>query len=143
MKDSSTLVLKNLPRLTPYAHPMGGFFDAFALPFEWGLSFFKKNYYPTENLVRPDEDFSRYHFLNPATVTVKLHSGEKLSASSMGPPGFAGTPEIEMEEMVFAKLASTGIGSAAQKRICDFALHLRRLDADAMKNFVEWFMCQL
>lgn len=143
VEDSTALVLKNLHRLAPYMRRMGGFIDAFTLPLEAGLAIFRKQRYPTENLVTPTEDFSRYKFINPATVTVKLANGENIAATSLNPPGFAGTSDAEMTATVIEKLASSGVGADAVKKIHDFALECEDLKASEVKAFFEWFMRQL
>jgi len=143
LKDSSTLVLKNLHRLGPYVKRMGGFFDAFQIPFEAGMNLLKKNRYPTENLFTPEEGFERFRFINPATVTVNFTNGEKLSATCLNPPGFAGTPEAEMTDTAMEKLSSSGIGEASVKKIRDFAFELESLAAADVKAFAAWFMRQL
>jgi 2-methylcitrate dehydratase PrpD len=143
IKDSGTLVLKNLHRLGPYVNRMGGFADAFQIPFEAGINFFRKSRYSTESLVLPDDDFSRFTFINPATVTVKFKSGKKLSASSLYPPGFAGTTEAEMTETVMEKLTTSGISDAGAKKIRDFAFNPQDLTPAEIKTFSNWFMNQL
>jgi hypothetical protein len=122
---------------------MGGFMDAFQIPFEAGFNLFRKHRYPTENLVLPDEDFSRFTFVNPATVSVVLRSGEKLTASSLFPPGFAGTPEAEMTETVLEKLRSSGIDESAVAKIRDFAFEPEKLSAPDVQAFQAWFMQQV
>ncbi len=143
LKDSGTLVLKNIHRLGPYMKRMGGFSDAFQMPLEAGINLFRKNRYPTENLVTPDEDFSRFRFINPATVTVKFKSGKKLTALSLNPPGFAGTPEAEMTETVMEKLTTSGIADAGARKIRDFAFNPGDFKAAEVKAFSDWFIHQL
>lgn len=143
LKDSGTLMLKNLHRLGPYMQRMGGFMDAFQIPFEVGINLFRKSRYPTENLVLPDEDFSRFTFVNPATVSIVLRSGEKLSASSLFPPGFAGTPDAEMTETALEKLRSSGIAEPAVERIRAFAFQSEALSAADVQAFAAWFMQEI
>ena len=143
LKDSGSIMLKNLHRLGPYMQRMGGFMDAFQIPLEAGINLFRKSRYPTDNLVLPDEDFSRFTFVNPATVSVVLRSGEKLTASSLYPPGFAGTPEAEMTETVLEKLRSSGIAEAAVEKIRTFAFENEKCSAAEVQAFQDWFMQQV
>lgn len=143
LKDSGTIVLKNLLRLGPYVKRMGGFSDAFQLPLEAGLNLFKKSRYPTEGLKTPEEDYARYTFLNPATVLVKFKSSKKLSAKSMYPPGFAGTPREQMEEAVMEKLTTSGISASAVKKINSFTEALPTASAAEVRAFGEWFFEQI
>jgi hypothetical protein len=136
-------VLKNLLRLGPYVRRMGGFSDAFQLPLEAGLNLFKKSRYPTEGLKTPEEDYTRYTFLNPATVTVKFKSGKKLSAMSMYPPGFAGTPPEQMEETVIEKLTTSGVSASAVKKISGFTSGVAEASAADVRAFGEWFFEQI
>ena len=143
LKDSGSLVLKNLHKLGPYMRRMGGFSDAFQIPLEAGINLFRKSRYPTDNLVSPEEDYTRFRFINPATVTVKLRNGEKITATRLNPPGFAGTPEPEMTETVMEKLTTSGISAGATKKIRDFAFEGAELKATAVKAFSDWFLHQL
>lgn len=143
LKDSTTIMLKNLHRLGPYVKRMGGFADAFGLPLEAGINLFKKSRYPVENLFTPEDDFSRFRFINPATVTVKFRSGQKFTASSLNPPGFAGTPEAEMTATVREKLATSGAAAATVQKIIDFAEAAADLSSNQVRTFSTWFMGQV
>lgn len=143
LKNSATVMLQNLPRLGPYFDRMRGFTDAFQIPLELGLNLFREKRYSTEGLVSPDGDFNRYRFINPATVTVKTKSGKEIRASSLNPPGFAGTPAAEMDATVNEKLLSSGISVANAEKIKQFAAHLGRLSAADVSRFADWFMTEV
>lgn len=142
LKDSTAIMLKNLHRLGPYMQRMGGFMDAFQIPLEAGMNLFRKSRYPTERLVSPDEDYERFTFVNPAFVTVKLANGEKMSAQSLYPAGFAGTPADEMRMTVRNKLVASGAAEATVRKIIDFSENLAALTNVQVREFSAWFMQQ-